>query len=74
VEADLATERQPDPSSLICSQLGLEFTVLNSDCPLFDLVSGDKVPSSLDEAIEAEYNTLLSSQVPTHPRFKASFW
>ncbi|KAJ1693551.1 hypothetical protein LUZ63_010249 [Rhynchospora breviuscula] len=59
VEADLATERQPDPSALICSQLGLELTVLNSDCPLYDSVTGDKVPPAMDEALEAEYNTLL---------------
>jgi monoamine oxidase len=59
VEADVATERQPDPSSLVCSQLGLELTVLNSDCPLYDLVTGEKVPPDLDEAMESEYNTLL---------------
>ncbi|XP_074575155.1 lysine-specific histone demethylase 1 homolog 3-like [Curcuma longa] len=59
VEADVATERRPDPSSLICSQLGLELTVLNSDCPLYDIVTGDKVPSDLDEALETEYNSLL---------------
>ncbi|PIA57204.1 hypothetical protein AQUCO_00600141v1 [Aquilegia coerulea] len=59
VEADVATERRPDPSSLICSQLGLELTVLNSDCPLYDIVTGQKVPSELDEALEAEFNALL---------------
>ncbi|XP_042389302.1 lysine-specific histone demethylase 1 homolog 3-like isoform X1 [Zingiber officinale] len=59
VEADVATERRPDPSSLVCSQLGLELTVLNSDCPLYDIVTGDKVPSDLDEALETEYNSLL---------------
>ncbi|XP_057469849.1 lysine-specific histone demethylase 1 homolog 3-like [Actinidia eriantha] len=59
VEADVATERRPDPSSLVCAQLGLELTVLNSDCPLYDIVSGQKVPADLDEALEAEYNSLL---------------
>ncbi|KAK4481442.1 hypothetical protein RD792_012334 [Penstemon davidsonii] len=59
VEADVATERRPDPSSLICSQLGLELTVLNSDCPLYDTVTGHKVPADLDQALEAEYNSLL---------------
>ena len=44
VEADLDTERSPDPSSLVCAQLGLELTVLNSDCPLYDIVTGQKVP------------------------------
>ncbi|KAJ3682068.1 hypothetical protein LUZ60_014641 [Juncus effusus] len=63
VEADLATERQPDPSSLICSQLGLDLTVLNSDCPLYDLVSGELVPPDLDQALESEYNTLLDEMV-----------
>lgn len=63
VEADVATERQPDPSSLICAQLGLELTVLNSDCPLYDIVTGQKVPSELDEALEAEYNGLLDDMV-----------
>ncbi|KAJ1296487.1 hypothetical protein BS78_01G304600 [Paspalum vaginatum] len=59
VEADIATERRADPSSLICSQLGLELTVLNSACPLYDVVTGDKVPDALDDDLEAEYNGLL---------------
>ncbi|XP_020572869.1 lysine-specific histone demethylase 1 homolog 3 [Phalaenopsis equestris] len=59
VQADVATERRPDPSSLICTQLGLELTILNSDCPLYDIVTGHKVPTDLDEALEAEYNSLL---------------
>ena len=59
VEADVATERRPDPSSLVCAQLGLELTVLNSDCPLYDIVTGQKVPADMDEALEAEYNSLL---------------
>ncbi|XP_019458079.1 PREDICTED: lysine-specific histone demethylase 1 homolog 3-like isoform X2 [Lupinus angustifolius] len=59
VEADVATERRPDPSALVCAQLGLELTVLNSDCPLYDTVSGQKVPPDMDEALEAEYNILL---------------
>lgn len=59
VEADVTSERRPDPSSLICAQLGLELTVLNSDCPLYDTVTGEKVPADLDEALEAEYNGLL---------------
>lgn len=63
VEADVATERRPDPSSLICAQLGLELTVLNSDCPLYDTVTGQKVPADLDEALEAEYNSLLDDMV-----------
>ncbi|CAA6655898.1 unnamed protein product [Spirodela intermedia] len=44
VEPDVATERRADPSSLICTQLGLELTVLNSDCPLYDVVTGGKFP------------------------------
>ncbi|VFQ81911.1 unnamed protein product [Cuscuta campestris] len=63
VEADVATERRPDPSSIICAQLGLELTVLNSDCPLYDSVTGEKVPAHLDEALEAEYNSLLDDML-----------
>ncbi|XP_068639643.1 lysine-specific histone demethylase 1 homolog 3-like [Aristolochia californica] len=63
VEADIATERRPDPSSLICAQLGLELTVLNSDCPLYDTMTGQKVPPDLDEALEAEFNSLLDDMV-----------
>lgn len=63
VEADMTTERRPDPSSLVCAQLGLELTVLNSDCPLYDVVTGKKVPVDLDEALEAEYNSLLDDMV-----------
>ncbi|XP_027329810.1 lysine-specific histone demethylase 1 homolog 3 isoform X2 [Abrus precatorius] len=63
VEADVATERRPDPSSLVCAQLGLELTVLNSDCPLYDIVTGEKVPADMDEVLEAEYNSLLDDMV-----------
>ncbi|KAJ6736349.1 LYSINE-SPECIFIC HISTONE DEMETHYLASE 1-like protein 3 [Salix viminalis] len=63
VEADVTTERRPDPSSLICAQLGLELTVLNSDCPLYDIVTGEKVPTDLDEELEAEYNSLLDDMI-----------
>lgn len=63
VEADVATERRPDPSSLVCTQLGIELTVLNSDCPLYDIVTGQKVPADLDKALEAEYNSLLDDMV-----------
>lgn len=63
VEADMDTERRPDPSSLICSQLGLELTVLNSDCPLYDVITGQKVPADLDEALEVEYNSILDDMV-----------
>ncbi|KAL8217641.1 hypothetical protein R6Q57_021014 [Mikania cordata] len=59
VEADVTSQRRPDPSSLICAQLGLELTVLDSGCPLYDTVTGQKVPPDLDEALEAEYNSLL---------------
>ncbi|CAN6463685.1 unnamed protein product [Victoria cruziana] len=59
VEADVATGRRPDPSSLLCTQLDLELTVLNSECPLYDIVTGEKVQSELDESLEAEYNSLL---------------
>lgn len=59
VEADVATERRPDPSALVCAQLGLKLTVLNSDCPLYDVMTGEKVPRDLDESLEAEFNTLL---------------
>ncbi|XP_021284101.1 lysine-specific histone demethylase 1 homolog 3 isoform X1 [Herrania umbratica] len=63
VEADVSTNRRPDPSSLVCAQLGLELTVLNSSCPLYDIVTGQKVPADLDDALEAEYNTLLDDMV-----------
>lgn len=63
VEADVATERRADPSSLVCAQLGLELTVLNSDCPLYDTVTCQKVPADLDEALEAEYNSLLDDML-----------
>ncbi|CAN4093944.1 unnamed protein product [Withania somnifera] len=63
IEADVATERRPDPSSLICAQLGLELTVLNSDCPLYDVATGQKVPADVDEALEAEFNSLLDDMV-----------
>ncbi|XP_051138983.1 lysine-specific histone demethylase 1 homolog 3 [Andrographis paniculata] len=60
VEADVESERRPDPSSLICAQLGLELTVLNSECPLYDIVTGEKVPPALDAEVEAEFNSLIN--------------
>ncbi|KAL3845295.1 hypothetical protein ACJIZ3_002698 [Penstemon smallii] len=63
VEADVATEKRPDPSSLICAQLGLNLTVLNSDCPLYDTVTNQKVPADLDEALETEFNSLLDEMI-----------
>ncbi|KAK9713904.1 hypothetical protein RND81_06G058100 [Saponaria officinalis] len=63
VEADVASERRPDPSSLICAQLGLELTILNSDCPLYDVVTGQKVPPEIDESLEAEFNSLLDDMM-----------
>eukprot|EP00250_Pteridium_aquilinum_P020130 c24714_g1_i1 orf=917-5227(-) len=59
VEADLATERRPDPAALLCKQLNLELTFLQGDCPLFDVVKGAKVPADTDKALEAEFNCLL---------------
>ncbi|XP_024369028.2 lysine-specific histone demethylase 1 homolog 3 [Physcomitrium patens] len=63
VEADVATERRADPSALLCKQLDLELTTLRGDCPLYDSVSGEKVPADLDAALEAEYNSLLDDTV-----------
>ncbi|XP_074279361.1 lysine-specific histone demethylase 1 homolog 3 [Silene latifolia] len=63
VEADVASERRPDPSSLICAQLGLDLTILNSDCPLYDVVTGQKVPADVDESLEAEFNSLLDDMM-----------
>lgn len=63
VEADVATERRADPSALLCKQLGLELTTLRGDCPLYDSVTGEKVPPDVDAALEAEYNSLLDDTV-----------
>ncbi|MCO5548955.1 hypothetical protein L7F22_002419 [Adiantum nelumboides] len=63
VEADVSSERRPDPTALLCRQLDLELTTLGGDCPLFDSVVGTKVPPDIDEALEAEYNSLLDDTV-----------
>ncbi|CAK9230419.1 unnamed protein product [Sphagnum jensenii] len=63
VEADVATERRADPSALLCKQLGLALTTLRGDCPLYDSVTGQKVPADIDAALEAEYNSLLDDTV-----------
>ncbi|KAJ7517154.1 hypothetical protein O6H91_21G012200 [Diphasiastrum complanatum] len=63
VEADVTTERRADPSSLLCKQLGLQLTTLRGDCPLYDSVTGLKVPADVDEELEAEYNSLLDDTV-----------
>ncbi|PWA90910.1 LSD1-like 3 [Artemisia annua] len=68
VEADVNSQRRPDPSSLICAQLGLELTFLNSNYPLYDTVTGQKVPGELDETLEAEYNSLLDECSWLSPR------
>ena len=41
-KAHIATGRKGDPCSLICSQLGIELTVLKGVCPLYDIVTGNK--------------------------------
>jgi hypothetical protein len=56
VEADIATERKANPFFLIYSQLGLELTVLNSACPLYDVITGNKVADDLDDDMQSEYN------------------
>jgi heterodisulfide reductase subunit A-like polyferredoxin len=43
IEADVPSERMPDPSVLVCNQLGLELSVLHGFCPLYDTVTGKKV-------------------------------
>ncbi|PWA41918.1 LSD1-like 3 [Artemisia annua] len=45
--------------AFVYAQLGLDLTFLNGDCPLYNIVTGQKVPPELDEALEAEYNSLL---------------
>jgi hypothetical protein len=61
--ASIITGVEADPSSLICSQLGLELAVLNSACPLYDVVTGEKVPVDLDDDLDVEYNGLLDEMV-----------
>eukprot|EP00250_Pteridium_aquilinum_P007360 c17097_g1_i1 orf=102-4427(+) len=63
VEADVSSERRPDPTALLCKQLDLDLTTLGGDCPLFDSVAGTKVPTEIDEALEAEYNSLLDDTI-----------
>ncbi|CAN8231831.1 unnamed protein product [Cochlearia groenlandica] len=60
-EADVPSERMPDPSALICNQLGLELSVLHGFCPLYDTVTGKKVPPELDDALQAEFNSLIDN-------------
>ncbi|XP_010449809.1 PREDICTED: lysine-specific histone demethylase 1 homolog 3 isoform X2 [Camelina sativa] len=59
IEADVPSERMPDPSVLVCNQLGLELSVLHGFCPLYDTVTGEKVPAELDDALQAEFNSLI---------------
>ena len=37
--------------------------MLNSDYPLYDSVTGQKLPSTLDEELEVEYNNLLDDMM-----------
>ncbi|WVZ19148.1 hypothetical protein V8G54_006470 [Vigna mungo] len=60
VEADVATERRPDPSLLICAQLGLELTILNSDCPLYDIVTERK--ASADRTFNSKRNSSVKKK------------
>lgn len=59
IEADVPSERMPDPSALVCNQLGLDLSVLHGFCPLYDTVTGAKVPPELDDALQAEFNSLI---------------
>ncbi|WVY97489.1 hypothetical protein V8G54_029640 [Vigna mungo] len=63
VEATGATERRPDMSSLIYAQLGLELTTVNSDCRFYNIVTEQKVPANMDEALEVDYNITMDDMV-----------
>jgi monoamine oxidase len=63
IEADVGGERRPDPSALVCKQLGTECVPLGPLCPLYDAVTGQLVPPEVDQALEAEFNALLDDTV-----------
>lgn len=63
IEADVVGERQPDPSALVCKQLGTECVPLGQLCPLYDVVTGALVTPEVDTALEAEFNALLDDTV-----------
>jgi hypothetical protein len=47
--------RRPDPSSILCRQLGVKLHPLESDLPLYDWRGGEpgaKIPKELDEAVD----------------------
>jgi hypothetical protein len=45
---------RPDPSSIVCRQLGIKLHELTSDMPLFDWRGepGARVPKELDDAVD----------------------
>ncbi|PWA64257.1 homeodomain-like protein [Artemisia annua] len=48
------------PAGLTAARhLQRQVDLFESNCPLYDIVMGQKVPGELDEALEAEYNSLL---------------
>ncbi|KAK9028528.1 hypothetical protein V6N11_025684 [Hibiscus sabdariffa] len=54
IKVDVSTNGRLDLYSLICAQLGLEFIMWNSSCPLYDTVFGQKVLANLDEVVDCK--------------------
>ena len=60
IEADALKGLRPDPSALLCAQLGVPLHVLQSDkLPLHDGVTGGVAPKELDDQVERLRDEML---------------
>jgi hypothetical protein len=62
IEPDVGNDKRPDPSAIICEQLGIPLHQLQSgddSCPLFDQVTGATLPRDRDRLMHIYYDVLL---------------
>jgi hypothetical protein len=64
VAPDVEKELGPDPSILICKQLGVQLHALGSALPLFDMKSGKVMGDTQDSELQRYLGLLFVISVP----------
>jgi len=60
-KVDPEKQTRPDPSTLLCQQLGLKMHMLDGECPIYDGYDGEPVSLKLDHEVEGHFNQLLDA-------------
>lgn len=53
----------PDPSAVIARQLGLKLVILGEELPIYDAVTGKKVPEEVDSYVERVREEVMDKAV-----------